>query len=64
MTQRALALDAESARLALEGRASASAPVSTAASPATVRRTLTFLERAFVVLTFGLGWLWVRRRIA
>lgn len=63
MTQRALALDAESARLALEGRPSAS-PVAIAAGPAPVRRALTFLERVFVVLTFGLGWFWVRRRMA
>ncbi len=76
MTQRAMALDAESARLALEALAPAViAPAVIAASPtpivvrgssaaAPTRRAATMWERMFVVLTLGLGWLWVRRRIA
>ncbi len=59
MTQRAMALDAEAARLALETRPSKPAIV--------VRkqpRAATWWERAFVLFTFGLGWLWVRRRLS
>ncbi len=65
MTQRALALDAESARLALEAAAPSSAPtVTPSTTPVRARRALTLLERVFVVLTLGLGWLWLRRRLA
>jgi hypothetical protein len=60
MTQRALALDAEAARVALETRPSKPAPVLARPAP----RAATWWERAIVVLTFGLGWLWVRRRLS
>jgi hypothetical protein len=58
LTQRVKALDAESARVAL-----AASPVAPTALPARPRE-LSIWERLFVVLTLGLGWLWVRRRLA
>jgi len=60
MTQRAMALDAEAARLALAALPPApmSAPLDIRSEP----RALTWMERVFVVMTFGLGWLWLRSR--
>lgn len=62
MTQRAMALDAEAARLALAALppAPASASIAIPSKP----RALTWMERVFVVMTFGLGWLWLRRRLS
>jgi hypothetical protein len=65
MTQRALALDEGAARAALE-RAAQDAGTKRAepavlADPA--RRTVrSAWDALFVVLTLGLGWLWLRRR--
>lgn len=64
MTQRALALDAESARLALEAMPSAPAAAPVAQVVVRQPRSLTWLERVFVVMTFGIGWLWLRHRVA
>lgn len=59
MTQRAMALDAESARRVLgDATPTAVPPV------APVARKVSFWEGVLVVLTLGLGWLWVRRRLA
>jgi hypothetical protein len=62
VTQRAVALDAEAARLALEARAP-SPPIVVAIAPPKPRAATSW-ERLFVVLTLGLGWIWVRRRLA
>lgn len=65
VTQRAMALDADAARRALEARAPSAPPASplpvVVAAPE--RRVATVWERLFVVLTLGVGWLWVRRRL-
>lgn len=58
MTQRAMALDAEAARITLESRAPA--PMSAPAKTTAVVRS--FWEGMFVVLTLGIGWIWLRRR--
>ncbi len=60
VTQRAMAIDADAARLALEARAPTPAPVP-------VKKTSvirSFWDGVFVVLTLGLGWLWLRQRAA
>lgn len=81
MTQRALALDAESAAQLLEREAARKTSSQRAVSVVQVkerlegspskealaplaRRAASLWERAFVVLTLGLGWFWVRRRLA
>lgn len=58
LTQRALALDPESARIALETRSPSPPPVA-AVLPA--RRALTLGERVLMICTLGLAWLWLRR---
>ncbi len=64
-TQRAMALDEEGARRALEASAAiARAAASPSAAIAPTKRRATPLERLLVVLTLGIGWLWVRRRLA
>lgn len=61
MTQRAMAIDADAARITLETRT----PMPPA--PVPVKKTSvirSFWDAVFVVLTLGLGWIWLRQRAA
>jgi len=66
MTQRALALDDDAAKAALDAAAKTAPPAPSPATQVMGSRApgWSFWDRLFVVLTLGFGWLWLRRRAA
>jgi hypothetical protein len=62
MTQRALALDEGAAQAALDALAPRQPVISIPMPVAPARVVRSVSDALFVVLTLGLGWLWLRRR--
>lgn len=62
MTQRALALDEGTAQATLEALAHRQPDVAAPVPKGSVRVVRSTWDALFVVLTLGLGWLWLRRR--